>query len=418
MLVEFSVGNFRSFKDIQTLSMVAAPISSKNKELDEQNTFQATPKLRLLKTKAIYGANGSGKSNLIKALNAFKANITSIFEGRHLPLSDTPFFFSTQTENQPSFFQIIFIVEQTVFRYGFEVLNKEIITEWLFGTPNKREVYFFKRTNQEIDINEKHLKGAKKIQSLIGKESLIFKNTTLFLTVLGSLNIPTSVSLIRYFNNLTIDILDSEINPVFENLKRKLSILHFIGDLSRDKTVELLKYADSTIKTMGVVEVPTEETNKTEKVIVFTGDKFNDERKKINQRNVPFFGFASEGTLRIFDIAPYIKISLENGQPLIMDEFDSKLHPIITKKIVELYNKNTTNAQLIFVTHDTNLLDNNLLRRDQITFVEKDKEGASQLYTLLEFKGVRNDASFEKDYLDGRYGAIPFVGNFEYVFSK
>ena len=111
MLVEFSVGNFRSFKDIQTLSMVAAPISSKNKELDEQNTFQATPKLRLLKTKAIYGANGSGKSNLVRAMSSFNDFvIMSLRPDANLNLFFQPFVFSSETENNPSFFQIIFFL--------------------------------------------------------------------------------------------------------------------------------------------------------------------------------------------------------------------------------------------------------------------------------------------------------------------
>jgi uncharacterized protein len=171
MLVEFSVGNFRSFKDIQTLSMVAAPISSKNKELDEQNTFQATPKLRLLKTKAIYGANGSGKSNFVHSMWTFNAFIlhsiqTDILSNLFNNLFNLPFFFSTESENEPSFFQMIFIANEVVYRYGFETNATEVVSEWLFATPNQREVSYFKREGQKIDINEKYLKGANKIINL------------------------------------------------------------------------------------------------------------------------------------------------------------------------------------------------------------------------------------------------------------
>lgn len=418
MLVEFSVGNFRSFKDIQTLSMVAAPISSKNKELDEQNTFQATPKLRLLKTKAIYGANGSGKSNLVRAMMSFNTFILgSMQDTLFKALFNSPFLFSTNTLDKPSYFQIIFIIKKTTYRYGFETNNKGISSEWLFATPNLREVIFFKRINQEIEIKDKHLKGAKKIQNLIGTSSPIFKNTSLFLSVLSSLNNPIGLEIVEYFDHFFIDLTNSELKNL-ENAKRNISINTFRKGHFREETSDLLKFADSGIDYIGTAKKDIKDDTQDEEIIAFTSKVFNEVDNKIEPIVLPFFQFASEGTKKVFDMSPLIHQSLENGDLLMIDEFDSKLHPIITKKIVELYNKNKNNAQLIFVTHDTNLLDSKLLRRDQIAFVEKDKFGASHLYDLVEFKGVRNDASFEKDYLDGRYGAIPFVGNFETIFSK
>jgi uncharacterized protein len=416
MLVEFSVGNFRSFKDIQTLSMVAAPISSKNKELDEQNTFQATPKLRLLKTKAIYGANGSGKSNLIGSLMCFKLLIThSLQENAFKQYFQSPFLFSDELKDKPSFSQIVIIIDSIIYRYGYETNENGIVSEWLFGTPNQREVYYFKREGQSLEINEKYLKGARKIQNLLGEQSPIFKNTSLFLSVLSSLNNKTALTLDNYFKNFLIDVTGADASS-FEMARREMSTKMFIEGLYKNDSIKLLKFTDSMIENMGIGEVTND--GKNEKVVIFTGNKFDKERNVIESVNLPFFSFASEGTKKVFEIAPLIQHSLKLSYPLIIDEFDSKLHPIITKKIVELYNKNENNAQLIFATHDTNLLDSRLLRRDQITFVEKDKIGASHLYTLVEYKGVRNDASFEKDYLDGRYGAVPFVGNFEYVFSK
>lgn len=414
MLVEFSVGNFRSFKDIQTLSMVAAPISSKNKELDEQNTFQATPKLRLLKTKAIYGANGSGKSNLVRAMSSFNDFVLmSLRPDANLHLFFQPFVFSTETENNPSFFQIIFILNGIQYRYGFEANSKQINSEWLFGTPNQREVYYFKREGQELDINEKHLKGAKKIQNLLGEGTQIYKKTSLFISVLSSLNISVANDVMSYFMSLYVDTNISEL-ITHDVQKRVFATNQFLKGTYNKEVTELLKYVDSGIDSIGIAG--TTEKPESEKVIAFTSKKYSNDQTEIVA--LPFFQFVSEGTKKVFDIAPYIIYSLENGKTLVIDEFDSKLHPIITKKIVELYNNNKKNAQLIFVTHDSNLLDYRLLRRDQIAFVDKDKLGASQIYNLVEFKGVRNDASFEKDYLDGRYGAVPFVGNFEYIFAK
>nr|MCU0468529.1 ATP-binding protein [Arcicella sp.] len=398
MLVEFSVGNFRSFKDIQTLSMVAAPISSKNKELDEQNTFQATPKLRLLKTKAIYGANGSGKSNLVHSMWTFNAFIlhsiqTDILSNLFNNLFNLPFFFSTESENEPSFFQMIFIANEVVYRYGFETNATEVVSEWLFATPNQREVSYFKREGQKIDINEKYLKGANKIINLLGESSPIFKKTTLFLSILSSLNNPVGLTLVNYFNKFLIDIYNSDFGNLHEK-KRDIAKSNFVKGTFRNQTNQLLKFTDNSIVEVGTVEqkkidekINGDDDN--EEVIVLGGKVFNNDNKALSDMVLlPFFEFASEGTKRIFDTAPFIFDSLENSLPIVIDEFDSKLHPIITKKIVELYNKNGNNAQLIFVTHDTNLLDSKLLRRDQIAFVEKDKFGASHLYDLVEFKGV------------------------------
>ena len=121
----------------------------------------------------------------------------------------------------------------------------------------------------------------------------------------------------------------------------------------------------------------------------------------------------SEGTLKLFELSPFIYEALKEGRPIIIDEFDARFHPLLTKKILELFNSNqNSKSQLLFTTHDTNLLSADLLRRDQIEFVEKDKYGASHLYSLVQFKGIRNNASFEKDYIQGKYGAIPFLGDF------
>ena len=408
MLVEFSVGNFRSFKDIQTLSMVAAPISSKNKELDEQNTFQATPKLRLLKTKAIYGANGSGKSNLVSAIVFFRGFVElSYKQNIRVSSLSKKFIFSTQSIKEPTYFQVIFVLNKVVYRYGFEIEKDGIFSEWLFGTPNQREIYYFKREGISFELNNKYIKGAKKIQSLVSN----IKGTSLLLSLLASLNNEIAILIENYFRYYLI--LDSIETDIDHEALRTFSNNDFISK-ENSKTVELLRYADNSINSMDCVD----NADNDEKIITFSFNLYDKDKTQKEQLAVPFFEFASVGTKKVFDIAPFIHASFDIGTPLIIDEFDSKLHPIITKKIVELYNKNENNAQLIFVTHDTNLLDNKLLRRDQIAFIEKDKYGASHLYNLVEFKGVRNDASFEKDYLDGRYGAVPFVGNFEYIFSK
>ncbi len=149
------------------------------------------------------------------------------------------------------------------------------------------------------------------------------------------------------------------------------------------------------------------------KIIVSSRTKYNADLKSEGNIDFIFSWAESEGTKKMLELSPFIYTSIKEGTPLFIDEFDSRFHPLLTKKIVELYNSiENKKAQLVFITHDTNLLSSDLLRKDQIDFVEKDKYAASQLYTLVEISGVRNDASFEKDYIQGKYGAIPFLGDF------
>jgi AAA15 family ATPase/GTPase len=180
--------------------------------------------------------------------------------------------------------------------------------------------------------------------------------------------------------------------------------------------VEMLKLADVGIDDITREELGTEGSHEKDYAAVTLHKRFNKAGKPVEQ--VPFFMLTeeSEGTQKMFGISPAILNSLEQGKVLIIDEFDARLHPLLSRKIVELYNSTSNkNAQLIFATHDTNLLTAHMLRRDQVCFVEKDKQGASHFYSLADFKGVRNDASFEKDYIAGKYGAIPFLGDFKSI---
>ena len=193
--------------------------------------------------------------------------------------------------------------------------------------------------------------------------------------------------------------------------------------------LDFLRKADIGIDDLETVEVTNEhlpenveeelkQELKKGKVIISSRVLFDSNNKEAGKSVFSFSHQESEGTKKMFELSPFIYRSLKEGTPLIIDEFDSRFHPLLTKKIVELYNSSENRAsQLIFTTHDTNLLSPELLRRDQIDFVEKDKYGASHLYTLVEIKGVRNDASFEKDYIQGKYGAIPFLGDFTNLIS-
>ena len=430
MIVEFSVSNFRSIKDLQTISFVASPIVSKYKEVDENNTFQPTDKLRLLKSLAIYGANASGKSNFINAFNAFVAILRqSVKVENALSVYIEPFLLSSETEKNPSYFQIIFILEGINYRYGFEATNKAIVSEWLFSkkqeSPN-REHFIFKRENQALDINDKTFKGIKKFKNLINNENPVFRDNSLLITSLAAFNEDLSKSILDYCSQIGI------FSGLGDRVVRQHSdeLIASDTELKRD-LLEMLRESDTNIIDIKAFE-PSDLN-----VEIEVAKNFNNRFSAGNQKIIAsyhrknnngvfedimlfFDSHASEGTKKMYEIYPYISIALKHGGIVFIDEFDARFHPRLAKKIIDLFNSpktNPKNAQILVVTHDTNLLSAKTFRRDQILFVEKNKNEASHMYALAEFKGVRNDASFEKDYLDGRYGAVPFLNNFSSIFE-
>lgn len=428
MLLEFSVGNFRSIRDVESISFVASSVVSKNKEVDETNVFQATDKLRVLKTLAIYGANASGKSNFIKALDMFRYVITgSLTNNKSLRFINQSYLLSTETVDKPTYFQAFFIIEGITYRYGFEITKNEIASEWLFGTPKTREVNFFTREFQKLDINKKQFKEGYRLQDLLENENPIFRKDALLISTLATFNGELSQKIQHLFDNL-IPIT----GLTHTTIRKAVDEVMYKNDSILQNTLNLLEYADTGINDLLVKEFTSNEAvigkqdnspdNDNIKRILVGHKKF-DAQFNIVDKSVLFDLDLneSEGTLKLYELAPFIFETLENGGVLAIDEFDARLHPRLSKKIIEIFNDprtNPKNAQLLVVTHDTNLLSANLFRRDQILFVEKDKYGASHLYSLAAFKGVRNDASFESDYLMGRYGAVPFLNNLTSVFAN
>ena len=420
MLLEFSVGNFRSIRDIESISFVASSVVSKNKEVDTTNVFQATDKLRVLKTLAIYGANASGKSNFIKALNIFSYFIKgSLTDSDAIETLNQFYLLSTETINKPTFFQAFFIIDGIVYRYGFEISEQEVVSEWLFGTPKSREICFFTREFQKLDINKKQFKEGYKLQHLLENGNPIFRKNALLISTLATFNGEISQKIQSLFNELTIIVGLSD--PM---IRKSIDKRIHIDNHLLEQTLNMLKYADTGIDSL----IPHKYNKDIKKEqednsrILVSHKQFNAEFNAIERPILlDLDAHESEGTLKLYELSPFIYKALEQGTALIIDEFDARLHPRISKKIIEIFNDprtNPKNAQLLVVTHDTNLLSANLFRRDQILFVEKDKYGASHLYSLAEFKGVRNDASFESNYLMGRYGAVPFLNNLNSVFAN
>lgn len=423
MIIEFSVKNYRSIKDLQTLSLIAAPIKSKNQGLDTNNLIQVSEKLSLLKSVAIYGANGSGKSNLVKALITMFTFIEKSFQDDEVGKRIfEPFAFDKYSLQEATFFQLIFICDQVKYRYGFEVLQNIVVSEWLFGTPGKKEVYFFTREGSKIQINEDKFEEGK---GLVDKTS----SNNLFLNVCKAFNGKVSKQIFDYFR-FRIGISAGVNDTAF----RESTLTMMKDSVIKQQIISLLNEADFGIQDISNKRITSDElsngstgelrkkvANETWEFLLSKRPVFNENGEIVGSRELLMDSQESDGTLKFFNYSGAILDALNDGGALFLDEFDARLHPLLTKKIVEMFNSpiiNKNGAQLVFVTHDTNLLDNSLLRRDQIYFTEKNKLSETVFYSLVDFKGVRNDASYEKDYINGKYGAIPFLGNFEKLFES
>jgi len=412
MLIEFSVGNYRSFKDVVTLSMVAADEAADNDELDKNNVFKVNQNFSLLKSAAIYGANASGKSNLILALYFMQS---FVINSSKLQITDKidleKFRLSSETEDKPSFFKIVFYLDNKTYEYSFEVTQERVISEELSCTPKTRKTNIFSREKDKIKYSKSLMKG-KDVKDLT-------KKNTLFLSIAAQFNDPLAGKILLWFSRLKI-ISGSQL----ENL-RQLSIDYLSREQNlKNEIVFLIKKLDLSIKDMSI-EVgrkPLDNFHKDIPDTVYNSietyhEKYDLEGKVIGLESFQLNKHESRGTQKLFALLAPILSVLKASEVLIIDELDSLLHPLMAIAIIGLFNSQQTNpknAQLIFATHDVNLLSNQLFRRDQIWFTEKNRQEATDLYSLVEFD-IDNNASFEQDYIQGRYGAIPFIGDLSKV---
>jgi len=426
MLIGFSVGNYKSFKETVTLSMVASSITEEDKELNENNVFPINDKLSLLKSAAIYGANASGKSNLVAAINFMKWFVLN--SSKETQVSDAidieAFRLSTETEKEPSFFEIVFLLEDKTFRYGFEVNAREVVSEWLFQADDREEKMLFER-----DFDNYILDDFPEGQGISDKT----RSNALFLSVVAQFNGKNSGKILLWFSK-TLQLISGlqdtqyrkETLDSFENAGQRQDIIEFIKkldlgilDIVRINTSVVFSLSDYTAKYGGSYSslYPNSEI----KTTVYTfHPKYDAEGKQTSMELFDIEKHESEGTKKLFALAGILLDTLRTGKILLIDELDARLHPLITRELICLFNSNETNphnAQLIFTTHDTNLLSSKTFRKDQIWFTEKDNKGATELYSLVEYK-VGKNASFERDYMIGKYGAIPFIGNFKELIGE
>ena len=425
MIIEFSVENYLSFKDLTTLSMIGA---KSFKEHNDTHLIPVDKKLNVLKSSVIYGNNASGKSNLLQAMGFMKAIILNSFRDALVDNSDKKFplekfILNSKTESESSFFEISFIHIGVKYRYGFEIDYGKIVAEWLYHTTSK-EVYLFKRDFQKIEINKTAFKEG------LGKESDV-KENVLFLSLLATLGKDTSSAVVDWFKKLQF------INGIHDRGHKRYTIDKLKEDKNFfDFVLHFIKYLEisnlsTTEEDVNEIDLETlREKEKDEEIInLLTSiqkiqskqprrDQLITYHRKYDENNnlidtVPFNfdNQESEGTKKLLYLLGPWYDALKNGRILIIDELDSRLHSNLTLKLIDFFHKfNKNNAQLIFAVHDISILNKDTFRRDQIWFVEKNQFGASELLSLADFKTdkVRNKSAFDKNYVQGKYGAIPY----------
>ena len=432
MFIEFQIGNFRSFRDIQRFSLQASLLRTNDSGLEEDNVFEAS-EFRLLKSKAIYGSNASGKSNLAKAICAFTLMVSKSVSKEDIPkiIWDDRFKLITEWDNQPVFFQYIFLVEGKVFRYGFQILDSKVSYEWLFGDVKGVEKEYFMRNPEGLEVNENQFKGSELFIDQIKKgNNELFRQDSLFLTA-AALNGNKLAKKLRDIIRgvITVDGVNDG-----DAILYAIHVLEEGTEEEKSSIKKLLSAADTGIEDLEIIEF--QEGRSKKQLTKKTKEDINENNSKVlkglfslhsrydekgifyDKISVPFGEWESEGTAKLLSIGALVLEALNNGRTLIVDEFDARFHANLTLKILELFHNkisNPRNAQLIFVTHDSGLLRRANLRRDQICFVNKDYFGLSSIRTLIEYKGVRKDASYEKEYLSGKYSAVPSLDKIDSI---
>lgn len=423
MFIDFTIENFRSVGQQVTLSMERIK-RLREKDVDACNIIETgVADTHLLKSIAMYGANASGKSNVIRALaymqELVKDSAKDTQKGE--PISYEPFAFSPARKEAPTFLEIRFILDGDLFRYGFEVTKEQFQTEWLF--QNEKELF----TREEDTITcSKQFKEGKGVEKRT-------RENALFLSVCAQWDGDISGRILEQFF-AKLHVISAH-NDGYPALTASL--------LGKEEYQEIILTALRAAD-VGISDVKTAEKNMAEEIEELPKElresileKLTEDGRKIEDLTVREIsmlhgesgkvlplGEESDGTRKLFGLLGPVIDTIHNGEILVIDEFNDRLHPLLARALVKMFNnKSNSEAQLVFATHDTNMLTQELFRRDQIWFAEKNNNLETDLYSLAEYRlddgsAVRQDASYAKDYLRGRYGAIPYFGEFPFADNK
>lgn len=417
MLIQFNFKNFKSFREETTLDLSAARMT----EFSDRVVTIGNEKI--LPVAAIYGANASGKSNIYSAFEYMSEYVVNSFkygdeEEKFEEYRPTPFLFDSISSDAESSFEVYFTVTgdkaEKIYNYGFCVDREGITEEWLnvkAKTARKYSTVFYRNTvENELDLSGFPKNSRNNIQVALEKQVLIV-----------SLGAKLKISECKIIRDWFLINEFADFGDIFTNfyLSRRLPS-HFVEDKEvQNRVIEYLSSFDEHIKDFKIEKIPYDEENKRDAYKINVLHKMIDSN---DMAEIPL-SMESAGTLKMFSLYPELQKVLERGSVFFIDELNARLHPLLVRNFVITFlnpeiNKN--HAQLIFTTHDTWQLSNQLLRRDEIWFVEKNSQQISTLYSLADFvdedgSRIRKDESYEKNYLIGKYGAIPTLKNIHII---
>ncbi|HAF85789.1 MAG TPA: ATP-binding protein [Sphaerochaeta sp.] len=431
MILQYSVKNYKVFKEKATISFIASNYDKTTRE-NENIQFIADKNLRVLRSAVVYGANAAGKTKLFESLVFFKRLvINSSKEGQQGQGIDVqPFLLSEATEHEPSEFEIVFLYNGAMYRYGFEVTKDKVLSEWLFYKPRAYEFQVFYRDAVEGTV-ESHSTYFKK-GAMLHKENLVRPNA-LMLSVAAQFNDKICTDVLNWFMKKC-----KIISSIREDGYKGYTMRRINQQDCHEKMLNLIKFADFAIqdissKTLSEEDITDEMSAEmreflrdkilNEKAEIYTKSetthhKYDASNKIIGNTTFSMDEDESHGTQKYFYLSGPILDTLESGGILFVDEFDARLHPNLVLKLFSLFNDQKLNkqgSQLIITSQNSVFLRSELLRKDQLWFVEKDRFEAAHLYSLSDFKAqkVRANENFETNYLKGKYGAIPYLNHLD-----
>ncbi len=451
MLIRFVVSNFLSFKEETEFNMLTGKGNGYTKHINHVNNVSSN--VNILKLAAIYGANASGKSNFIKALEYFKNLIHEENVENLIPLSKR-FRVDKEYRNLPTSFRIEYTYNKIHFDYGLEIHKGKIIEEWLYKIDDikkEQEQLLFKRNTESIEFGdffkEDNISYLKKYLNMELKEdqtvlnasfSRVENNDIIDIANMGIINIvivtPNSVNRSYPAAIINREIKDDFASSILRTAETGIESLvikeigahTYFSYNEEDYKNELIEKIEELIEN-------TDTDNPDELSILFYDREDYNTFKKVNGKYVvnvlktkhnscdELFDFTeeSDGTNRLFELTPaFDHLINDENTVFIIDELERSLHPILVKELVRLFSHSKTkNNQLIFTTHESQLLDLEIFRQDEIWFTEKKIDGSSEFYPLSKFK-PREDKNIKRGYLQGRYGGIPFLGDFSKLINK
>lgn len=405
MLIEFGVSNFKSIRDEARLSMVAGTGKEhRDSHLLAPRANGRVPSNPLVRTAVIYGANAAGKTNLIDALDTMKRIVTASSQpGDSLPIE--PFKFDPESVRGNTTFEVLCVVDGVRYQYGFTANSERVFQEWLFAWPRGRVQRWVEREEQDLKLGDK-LSGDKEVWKRATRPN------ALFLTTAVSLNSQQLKPLFDWFRH-TLRVVGSR------------SIRGSMGALDRhkDEVIDFLQAADMAISDFRIVEHKIDPENLPDRMPTALKEIFKnvDNGRAVNtflSHNTDQGSFELEisdesaGTQKLFNLSVPLLQSLQKGFVVVIDELNNSLHPALVRFILDRFHNprfNTGGAQLVFSTHDTSILSQEIFRRDQIWFCERDEQLATHLYPLSDFRPRKGVENLERSYLVGRYGAVPFI---------